>query len=152
MAQGRVRKARDSIQDAHELYEEWMEPGWNPTPSPAPSEGPKQAVKPQRSNFKFSQDYLRDVPSRSTTGRSPAPPSRYSSRKPTPVPEEPQQEALSFEVQDLLEEAKKRFKEVDFKKFYGWVTNGRLDDLHLAKTLLFGDSFEEDEADSRRPT
>lgn len=81
------------------------------------------------------------MPLRSTTERSPAPPSR----KPTPVPEDPPPQPYSPEVQQLLDEAKKRFKEVDFQKFYGWVTNGRLDDLHLAKKLLFGDSFEEDE-------
>lgn len=58
------KKARDSVLDARELYEEWMD-GKTPTPTPSRIETPKnQKLVRQKSHFKFHEDYKRDVPSR----------------------------------------------------------------------------------------
>ena len=59
-ASKRIKKSRNSIQDAKEFYEAWMEPGWQPTPSPVAST-PVPMLK-TRSSFKFHSDYSRQSP------------------------------------------------------------------------------------------
>lgn len=53
-----TRKSRNSIQNAHEFYEEWME---SYTHGRVSNASIKKEVEKPRSKYKFHSDYLKNV-------------------------------------------------------------------------------------------
>lgn len=57
----KTRKLRDDLDQAHNFYEDWMEPDWQPSTAASSTSGFRTAPNKERSKFKFAKEYDRDL-------------------------------------------------------------------------------------------